>query len=174
MFGFAQLSLATSVALASSVFSAPTAVNLTCGGLSNALDTYSNFTLTALYKNIPNDNSTGIPLVVGFAGVSGGAELRVFSTYSSYPYLDWTALEMVNGGLVATGPHVNPATSRPILAGSEPHLLVTNPETPATEEVYCGFASTSAHGSENSQYPRLAIGTDADSFSLCPDGIEDC
>ncbi|KAI0791931.1 hypothetical protein C8Q75DRAFT_731813 [Abortiporus biennis] len=174
MFSSLRISFIASVAFTTftTTFAAPTIapaieldnrdVSAACGGLPNAVSDYVNFTLTALYKNIPNDNITGIPLVVGQAGAISGEELKVFSTFASYPFLDLFQLHLAKGGITATGNGT----------GSEPHFVVTTPEEPPAEDVYCALVSTSANGSPNSQFPRLAIGPDSDSFSLCPDGSQ--
>ncbi|KAL4251577.1 hypothetical protein ABKN59_006710 [Abortiporus biennis] len=186
MFSSLRISFIASVAFTTftTTFAAPTIapaieldnrdVSAACGGLPNAVSDYVNFTLTALYKNIPNDNITGIPLVVGQAGAISGEELKVFSTFASYPFLDLFQLHLAKGGITATGNGTGEttATSRTVVAGSEPHFVVTTPEEPPAEDVYCALVSTSANGSPNSQFPRLAIRPDSDSFSLCPDGSQ--
>jgi len=59
------------------------------------------FTLAAVNLTLPNANSTGAPLVLGQAGAIDGESFEVSSTYYSYPYDDFPALELVNNSLRA-------------------------------------------------------------------------
>ena len=51
-----------------------------CDGLGGgAFDVANNFTLAALYRDLPNANDTGVPIVVGQAGAVDGEEFKVLS-----------------------------------------------------------------------------------------------
>lgn len=51
-----------------------------CDGLgAGAFDVASNFTLAAVYRNLPNANETGVPIILGQAGADDGEEFKVLS-----------------------------------------------------------------------------------------------
>ncbi|KAF8906692.1 hypothetical protein CPB85DRAFT_870014 [Mucidula mucida] len=56
------------------------------------------FTLAAHNKTLPNANSTGAPLVLGWGGAS---TFEITSTYASYPYNEYPSLSILNGSLRA-------------------------------------------------------------------------
>ncbi|KAJ3490100.1 hypothetical protein NLI96_g1686 [Meripilus lineatus] len=137
-----------------------------CVGLGGgAFDNISSFTLAAYNKTLPNANSTGAPLVLGQAGAIVGASFKVLSTYASYPYDDYPGLTMVNGGIVRGDSLVGTN----ITAGRFPGFILTGIDLPPPAQIYCGLASTSAHGG-GTGFPKLAAFGDTESWSLCPNG----
>ncbi|KAI0791925.1 hypothetical protein C8Q75DRAFT_804978 [Abortiporus biennis] len=146
-----------------------TSTGPTCASLAAASLSFlnsSNFMLTAFFNNLPNDNITGVPLVLGENGGADGKEFRVLSTFASFPSNDYPTINMINGGLVASGPDRLNAVGTAVGTNAEISFTVANPPV-APADIYCGIPSTSANGCDNCQFARLSIETDTDSFSLC-------
>ncbi|KAF9043840.1 hypothetical protein BDZ89DRAFT_943366 [Hymenopellis radicata] len=59
------------------------------------------FTLAAHNNTLPNANSTGAPLVLGWGGASTGVSYEITSTYASYPYNEYPSLSILNGSMRA-------------------------------------------------------------------------
>jgi len=136
-----------------------------CEGLgAGAFDTAYNFSVSAFNSSF---DLVGTPLVLGQAGATTGAEFKVFSTYESYPYNDFPTISMAQGGLTVDGEDSGAGVE--VQDGDEPTFVITNLNTPAPAQVYCGLASTSAHGGGTGN-PELAVNHDADSFALCRTG----
>jgi len=143
----------------------------TCGGLNGIagfFDTTFNFTLTALNDTLPNANQSGSPLVLGPIGESGGVHLEALSTFASVPLNDWPNLSLINGTLIANmqvpGEAPLPTVATQVVGGDTILFSTTNKPI-APNPVFCAIADTDPEG--GSPFPSLAVGTDADSFSLC-------
>ncbi|TCD71103.1 hypothetical protein EIP91_000197 [Steccherinum ochraceum] len=137
-----------------------------CDGFgAGAFDTAYNFTLSAFNSTL---DLKGEQLVLGQAGAIDGASFAVLSTFKSYHYDDFPSLSLLQGGLKPDGDR--PGSAGEVADGTEPGFIIEdNPPAPAP--IYCGLASTSAHGGGTGN-PQLAVNHDADSFSLCRTGTE--
>ncbi|KAJ3539002.1 hypothetical protein NM688_g6430 [Phlebia brevispora] len=140
-----------------------------CSGLGvGAFDVAYNFTLAAYNSTLPNSNTTGVPLVVGWNGATEEAELKVLSTYASYPYNDFPTFSMVNGTLHPNSPNNLSIVDNVVSDGDEPSFLQTN-EPATAAQIYCGVADTDPAGG-GTGFPELAVNSDTDSFFLCSTG----
>ncbi|KAI0665581.1 hypothetical protein C8Q78DRAFT_550000 [Trametes maxima] len=138
-----------------------------------AFDKALNVTLAAYNATGTNTNDTGAPLVLATGGFFSNFEVRRFATWDSFPANDYPTVSLLNGTIILNGGEdVNPARATEVQEGS-PLSFVTNPtEDPlAGSQIYCGVASTSAHGG-GTGFPRLAVNGDTDSFSLCRVGSQ--
>ncbi|KAH0578779.1 hypothetical protein H2248_002976 [Termitomyces sp. 'cryptogamus'] len=124
------------------------------------------FTLAAWNTSSSNDNTTGVPLVLGQNGATTGAALYVTSTYASYPYNDFPALELVNNSLhalTASGDWFTNATTP----------MSGRPLAWRASRYYRSFAAQnySALPVPGSRFPLLAVYGIASSWSLCATGV---
>ncbi|KAI0684488.1 hypothetical protein BC835DRAFT_1389926 [Cytidiella melzeri] len=136
---------------------------------STGFDVASNFTLVAFdATHVVTSSSVGVPLVLGQAGATTGAEFHVLSTYASYPYGDpnqaWTLDE---GVLLPTNQSVKIA-GEPVSAGGQP-TWVSSTEAGDSAQIWCGVAQSSAHGGGTGN-PTLSVNGEIDQFSLCSTG----
>ncbi|KAF9531476.1 hypothetical protein CPB83DRAFT_849085 [Crepidotus variabilis] len=122
-----------------------------------------NFTFSALNTTQPNANTTGVPLVLGQAGATGGYALHVSSTYSSYPYNDYDALGLQNKILLAYGTDGSYQTNAVAVQNGSPLIWVTTtlPNRPA-DPIFSGLKL-----SPTSEYPLLAANGVSSLWSLC-------
>ncbi|KAH9840793.1 uncharacterized protein C8Q71DRAFT_741256 [Rhodofomes roseus] len=141
----------------------------TCTGLPDgSTDTPAyNFTLAAYNTSLPNANSTGAPLVLGWGrpGTSPEASEWAVSTYAAWGSNDWPYFTLTGGALYPIpGPNESglDAYDFALPSGYEVAFLVMIHEsTPVVPSVYCAAADG------DSEYAKLAVNNDVDSFSLC-------
>ena len=120
-----------------------------------------NFTLAAVNTTLPNANSTGVPIAVGFGGATEGAEFHVLSvsvicaihdacddtdeylqTYATYPYDDFPSLSLLHGALHPNSPNDIVIASTPVFDGDQIGFIQEN-DAPAPAQIYCGVVCTS-------------------------------
>ncbi|KAH9921909.1 uncharacterized protein B0H18DRAFT_1019793 [Fomitopsis serialis] len=122
-----------------------------CAGFgSGSTDTPTyNFTLTAHNTTLPNTNSTGAPLVLGWGppGTSSEASYWAISTYAEWHSNQWPYFSLE-------------AYDYDIASGAEVGFIVL-PTDPGRDvpKIYCAAL--------RDDYVMLAVNNDADSFSLC-------
>ncbi|KAI0919745.1 hypothetical protein AcV5_001723 [Taiwanofungus camphoratus] len=127
-----------------------------------------NITLTAVNLTLPNDNSTGAPLVLGHeARTSPAAGIATLATYLSVQSNYWPSLTLLNGTLVGnpSGAEYNTsATDFAISPGEEVSFVVaTSGVTAFPAPIYCAIV----HSPDDQV---LAINGDPGNFSLCTSG----
>ncbi|KAH8105391.1 hypothetical protein BXZ70DRAFT_1004894 [Cristinia sonorae] len=127
-------------------------------------DVAFNFSLSAFNSTLDLE---GEPLVFGQAGAVDGAEFKVFSTFASFPFNDFPTLSL-NQGILKPDGDVS-ASNSGVADGTEPTFVFTTLDLPPPAQIWCGVASTSAHGGGTGN-PQLAVNGDVDSFSLCRTG----
>jgi len=159
--------------LATSVPATPTMsvrqIGASCAGLADgSTDSPSyNFTLAAYNLTLPNANSTGAPLVLGWGRpvTSPEASEWAISTYAAWGSNEWPYFTLSDGALYPIpGPDETGmgAYDFEIASGAEVSFLVTYRESnPPLAFIYCAAAD------DDSEYAKLAVNNDAGSFSLC-------
>ncbi|KAH9921904.1 uncharacterized protein B0H18DRAFT_1121199 [Fomitopsis serialis] len=138
-----------------------------CAGFgSGSTDTPTyNFTLTAYNTTLPNTNSSGAPLVLGWGppGTSPEASYWAISTYAEWHSNDWPYFSLEGGAIYPNpGPDEQGlgAYDYDIASGAEVGFLVL-PTEPGRDvpKIYCAALRNGD--------VLLAVNNDADSFSLC-------
>ncbi|KZT67945.1 hypothetical protein DAEQUDRAFT_728460 [Daedalea quercina L-15889] len=125
-----------------------------------------NFTLTAHNTTLPNTNSTGVPLILGWGPpgqTSTEASIWAISTYAEWHSNEWPSFSLSSGALYPNpGPDEQGlgAYDYDIAPGAEVGFYVL-PADPGRQnpEIYCAAL--------RDDDVMLAVNNDADSFSLC-------
>ncbi|EPT02257.1 hypothetical protein FOMPIDRAFT_1015350 [Fomitopsis schrenkii] len=126
-----------------------------------------NFTLAAVNTTLPNTNSTGAPLVLGWgpSGTSAAASAWAISTYAAWQSNEWPYFTLSDGALYPIPGHNEHglgAYDHEVASGDEVTFWVTVEQSnPTPDPIYCAAAN------DDQEYAVLAVNNDADHFSLC-------
>ncbi|KAI0727661.1 hypothetical protein C8Q72DRAFT_838703 [Fomitopsis betulina] len=130
-----------------------------------------NFTLAAVNTTLPNANSTGAPLVLGWGppGTSPAASAWAISTYAAWHSNEWPYFTLSDGALYPIpGPeeHGLGAYDHEVASGDEVSFWVTTQQSDAAPDpIYCAAAN------DDPEYAVLAVNNDTEHFSLCDSTI---
>ncbi|KAK7696391.1 hypothetical protein QCA50_001045 [Cerrena zonata] len=137
-----------------------------CAGLGGgAFGIAHNFTLVAYNATSSTAEPVPTSLVLRHMGSIAGAELRVLSTYESYPYRDFSTFSLQDGLLFSEHSGVS-ALGLAVFDGGEPNFITSSVRNASPVRSYCALANTSPHGS-NPHSPILAVNGEINGFHLC-------
>ncbi|TFK18851.1 hypothetical protein FA15DRAFT_674970 [Coprinopsis marcescibilis] len=130
------------------------------------LDTLDyDFTFAAVNTSLPNANTTGAPLVLGYSGYTHGMAIYVTSTYYTYPYNSYPSLRLVKHALRAIDSRGEWSTNATIVRSRDSLVWISSTMYPYPEDNARIF---SAEGCQSSQYPILTAYNISSLWSLCP------
>ncbi|KAH8105392.1 hypothetical protein BXZ70DRAFT_523151 [Cristinia sonorae] len=130
-----------------------------CDGINGGVHSLEAFSLSAVHK----DNSSEL-LVLGQGGVVNDIDIKVFSTFSTFPFNDFPTITLDSGNLTPNGDDSDLAVTAPVNEGDELSFMFSmNPPPPAS--IYCAVPII-----DSKETFHLAVNGDADSFSLCQTG----